>query len=140
MIYVYSNCCGQPRERVCSLAQYMEDPSYRCPDCGMLLPQIITPSRLFTRKDFTPFRSPVDGSVISSYSELAEHNKRNNVVNVHDGYDDKAVKEFIKKDWHTTPEKERMQDLNKDMEQAIQKLEEGYKPTPAPYTEEFPDA
>lgn len=30
--------------------------------------------------DISSFKSPVDGSVISSRSSLAEHNKRNNVV------------------------------------------------------------
>jgi hypothetical protein len=32
--------------------------------------------------DIEPFRSPVDGSVISDRKQLREHNKRNNVVGV----------------------------------------------------------
>ena len=35
----------------------------------------------FIHGDFQPFVSPVDGSVISDRKQLAEHNKRNNVVN-----------------------------------------------------------
>jgi len=34
--------------------------------------------------DIQPFVSPVDGSVISDRRQLAEHNKRNNVVNTHE--------------------------------------------------------
>lgn len=34
--------------------------------------------------DIEEFRSPVDGSVISSRSKLREHNKRNNVVQTHE--------------------------------------------------------
>lgn len=32
-------------------------------------------------KDFAPFKSIVDGSIIRDHKDLAAHNKRNNVVN-----------------------------------------------------------
>jgi hypothetical protein len=97
-----------------------------------------TVPRVFT-KSFEPFRSPVDGSVITNSRELSEHNKRNNVVPLHDGYDEAAVKKFTETDWQKPLDQERKQDLGQDMEKAIQKLEQGYKPTPAPFTEEPPD-
>lgn len=139
MIYTYEGCCGVPGwERVCRLADYEADPSFACPGCGRSLKQTIPHVRVFTNH-FEPFRSPVDGSIISTRADLAEHNKRNNVVNLHDGYDEKAVQSFTQRSYET-PEKERLKDLNKDMEQAIQKLEDGYTPTPKQYTEEIPDA
>lgn len=141
MIYVYEGCCGKSSlERVCSYGVYCADPSFCCPQCGRSLAQVLTCPQLINCKTFEPFKSPVDGSVIASQHDLAEHNKRNNVVNLHDGYDEAAVQSFTKRDWNATPEKERTEDLKKDMEIAVQKLEDGYKPTPAKYTEEIPDA
>ena len=139
MIYVYEPCCGIDWERTCSLREYQNDPSFRCPSCGRVLAQVLTPPRIFTKK-FEPYRSPVDGTMISTARELAEHNKRNRVVQLHEGYDEKAVQNFVNRDWHNVPEKERKADLKNDMEKVIQKLEEGYKPAPKPYTEEVPDA
>lgn len=135
MIYTYEGCCGVPGwERVCSLADYECDPSFQCPGCGKQLKQTIPRIKVFT-KSFEAFRSPVDGSIISNHRELTEHNKRNGVVNLHDGYDEKAVKSLTERNWQKPPE-----DIKPDMAKAIQKLEDGYKPAPAPYTEEIPDA
>lgn len=48
----------------------------------------------YVQGDIEPFVSPVDGSVISDRRQLAEHNKRNNVVNAaefsQEYYDKKA--------------------------------------------------
>lgn len=141
MIYVYEACCGKSSlERVCSYATYLADPSFFCPQCGRTLKQVVTCPQLVVSKSFEAFRSTVDGTLISSHRDLAEHNKRNNVVNLHDGYDEKAVQDFTKRKWNETPEKERLSDLNKDMKEAVQKLEDGYTPTPKQYTEEIPDA
>lgn len=139
MIYTYEACCGIPGwERVCSLADYCADPSFCCPGCGRPLKQTIPRVRVIT-KHFEPFRSPVDGTIISTQTDLAEHNKRNGVVNLHDGYDEKAVMEMGKRDFGP-PKEERLKDLNKDMEKAVEKLQDGYTPTPKEYTEEIPDA
>lgn len=105
----------------------------------MSMTRVITPPRLFTKK-FSPFWSPVDGSFISNSRELSEHNKRNNVVQLHEGYDERAVEAFTKTDWSKEKEKERSGDMHEDMRKSIQKLEEGYTPTPAPEIEDIPDA
>lgn len=140
MIYAYRcEFCELSFDRVCRLSDYENTPEFDCPSCGQVARQVITPPRLFT-KGFEPFRSPVDGSIISTHRELAEHNKRNNVVNLHDGYDEKAVQSFTKQDLFKGHEEERKKDLADDMKKAVTKLENGYNPTPAPYTEEFPDA
>lgn len=140
MIYTYyCDHCQMRLERICSLANYESSPDMACVKCDRKARRTYTAPRIFTRH-FEPFKSPVDGTVITNAAELAEHNKRNNVVNLHDGYDEKAIKSFTERDWNATPEKERKQDLSMDMKEAIQKLEDGYKPTPAEYTEEIPNA
>lgn len=132
MIYPYSSCCGKPRERICSLAAYEADPRYFCPDCGQQLTRVITAPRCLNHtSQFEPFISPVDRTLITSRRELAEHNKRNNVVNLHDGYDEAGVRNMTKTDHRAPMEAERRADLADDMRKAVQKLEQGYTPTPA---------
>lgn len=139
VIYPY-RCpdCERNFERTCSLYEYEHEPQFFCPICEVECIRVITPVRAFISGRFEPFKSPVDGSIICNSEQLREHNKRNNVVNLHDGYDEKAVQEFTKKAWNQTSEAERKVDLKQDMEKAVQKLEEGYKPTPAEFTEEIP--
>lgn len=129
MIYVYEPCCGKLRERVCRLAEYEADPTYTCPECGRYLSQRVTAPRMLTKtKVFEAFRSTVDGSIIASEHDLREHNKRNNVVNIHDGYDDRAVKDMVNRDHYKPLDQERRSDLASDMREAVVKLEQGYKP------------
>ena len=40
---------------------------------------------------FEAFKSVVDGSIIRTQREMDEHNKRNNVVCMAEGYDDKSI-------------------------------------------------
>ena len=136
MIYPYSGCCSQPRgwDRVCSLANYEAAPGYRCPDCGVQLTRIFTPSQLLNTKPFESFVSPVDGSVINNKRELAEHNRRNSCVSLHDGYDEKALQSFTERKWGVEPDKE---ELKRDMKEAVVKLEQGYKPVLAPETDDL---
>lgn len=135
MIYAYKGHCSQPQgwERICRLAEYEANPHFYCPECGTPLERHYTPLQLHT-KGFDAFRSPVDGTVISSQKGLMEHNRRNNVVQLHEGYDEKAVQGFTKKDW--TPPSDTA-DLKADMAVAVEKLEQGYKPTPE--TEMIPE-
>lgn len=131
MIYPYESCCGKVRERICRLAEYEADSSYSCPDCGRQLKRVITaPRALNNTREFVPFISPVDRTLITSQRALREHNKRNNVQNLHDGYDEKAVQNMTKVDHFAPLEAERRSDLADDMRKAVQKLEEGYKPAP----------
>lgn len=140
MLYVYEGCCGTTStERRCRLAQYLEDPSFKCPICGRDLKQWVTAPRIMTgAKEFQAFKSPVDGSIITSEASLREHNKRNNVVNIHDGYSEKTVMEMTKRDYQKPLDEERRKDLGTDMAQAVQKLQEGYKPQIAPEGEIIP--
>ena len=99
---------------------------------------LTAPSMLLPTKPFEPFKSPVDGSLVSSRRELQEHNKRNNVVNTHDGYDEKAILGWTNKDLQKPLDEERKKDLKDDMQKAITKLEEGYTPHPAREDEIIP--
>lgn len=133
MIYEYSGCgCNVVRQRVCPLAEYEADPTFRCPTCGDQLTQKISAPRvLLHTAQFEAFRSPVDGSIIASHSDLREHNKRNHVVNVHDGYDEAGVQNLTKIDYQKPLDEERRKDLDNDLRTAVQMLDNGYKPTPA---------
>lgn len=138
MQYPYEcSACGNRVIRTCRLAEYEAQPSYVC-ECGEVMTRVITAPRLLANtKPFEAFKSPVDGSIISCERELREHNKRNNVVNIHDGYDEKSLNDFTKRDWQKPLDEERRVDLLDDMRQAVTKLEQGYVPQPATEGEEL---
>jgi hypothetical protein len=135
MIYTYSAHCSSAAdwERICSLAEYERNPVFCCPDCGTPLDRTYHPFRLHT-SNFDAFVSPVDGRVIHNKRELAEHNLRNNCVSLHDGYDEKGLQDFTKRKWGVEPDKE---ELKRDMKEAVEKLEQGYKPILAPETDDL---
>lgn len=97
-----------------------------CPACGGRTRKgIFTPPTGFVKGKFEPFRSVVDGSLITTQRGMDEHNKRNNVVNLADGYDDATIRSgnFGKKE-HKLDKKE----LVADIQQAIHEVQNGYKP------------
>lgn len=130
MIYTYEGCCSaRIRERTCRLAEYEADPSFQCPECGAQLRRVLTAPRvLMNTKPFEAFKSPVDGSIITGEASLREHNKRNNVVQLHEGYDEKGVQNLTKRDYQKEQDAETQKDLREDMKAAIQKLDQGYTP------------
>lgn len=114
--------CGAVVEYVASIAdRHRLIPS--C--CGELMQAYICYAPYsFVGGQFDAFISPVDGSVVHNNRELKEHNIRNNVVNIHDGYSEERV---LAGDYLKRPEldkKERVEDIKA----AIRKLEAGYKP------------
>lgn len=86
---------------------------------------ILTAPSGFVKGEIQPFKSVVDGSVISTQRELNEHNIRNNVVCLSDGYSEEVIKSgnFGKKKSH-----DEAKNIKEDMIQSIQKLNDGYKP------------
>lgn len=141
MIYSYEGCCSKSRgiDRHCRLKEYEADPSYSCPECGRALRRVITAPRFLNNtKPFEAFKSTVDGTIISCERELREHNKRNNVVNLHDGYDEAGVQNMTKRNYQAEMDKDRRVDLDADIGQAIQKLNQGYTPQTAPEGEIVP--
>lgn len=107
------------------------------PDTGKLVPleevdwprhKVRTSKSFQIMEDIEPFVSPVDGSIVTSRSKLREHNNRNGVVNYHefDGQRELDVQkreEFLKGE-----SKEHRKDLLKDVIEATNKVESGYKP------------
>lgn len=138
MIYGYRcEVCNHDWERVCSLAAYEKNPGFLCPMCVMPTHQILYAVRPLLSKPFEAFISTVDGSLISSRRDMQEHNKRNNVVNLHDGYDEAGVQKMTQKNYQEPLDKERGKDLHKDVEKAIAQCADGYKPVVA--SEVIPD-
>lgn len=134
MLYLYEGCCGDSAtERRCRLAEYEADPTFACPRCGRQLKQRITAPRYLNKTgEFKAFKSPVDGTIITSETGLREHNRRNNVVNVHDGYDEKAYLGMVNRDLHAAGEAERRKDARADAVKAVEMVEQGYVPEVAP--------
>jgi hypothetical protein len=91
---------------------------------------IRTPATGFVTGKFEAFVSPVDGSLITSQREMQEHNRRNNVVNMAEGYDNEAV---IKGTCAPPPEKTDINDIKADIAEATQMVVNGYKPTTEVY-------
>lgn len=111
-----------------------------CASCGKRLrAKKVQQAKLTRTPSFEAFKSPVDGSVITNRRELAEHNRRNDVVNVHDGFDSAAVDAMITKDYQKPLDDERRKDLQSDMEISLQRLNDGYVPTTAPENEIIPE-
>lgn len=74
---------------------------------------------------FDSFRSTVDGTIISTRRGLEEHNKRNGVVSLADGYSDEKIRrgEFRKKERKLDKRK-----LKHDIAEATMMVKNGYKP------------
>lgn len=130
MQYVYEGCCGNATtSRFCRLAEYEADPSFSCPQCGRALKQIITAPRFLNKtKPFEAFRSPVDGSIITCERSLREHNRRNNVVNIHEGYTEKELMDLKNRDFCKSINEQMSAEIRSDAAVALQKVNQGYKP------------
>jgi hypothetical protein len=118
------NHCATVVEYRCAVVDALRPPW--CPECkGAMRKVIRTAPKGFVKGKFEPFKSPVDGTVISTERALRDHNARNNVVNIHDGYPEERV---IKGDYMGPPPKPDKKDISKDIYEAARMLEQGYKP------------
>jgi hypothetical protein len=116
--------CDTQFEFTARIANYNDVPG--CPLCSSPARRIILAApQGFVKGKFEPFKSSVDGSLIQTAKDLAEHNKRNGVMNIHDGYsEDKVLSGNF-----GPPEKERdVVDVANDVQEAIHAVTEGYKP------------
>jgi len=86
---------------------------------------ILTAPKGFVKGNFAPFKSPVDGSVIATDRALREHNTRNGVVSLHEGYDEAKV---LSGDFGKKEVKSDKKELAKDIGESIYKLNQGYVP------------
>lgn len=97
-----------------------------CPLCGALAARIMLQApRGFVKGKFDAFMSPVDGTVINCAKELLEHNKRNGVVNIQEGYSEEKV---LKGDFGNKKEEKNVKEVSSDITEAIHDVTHGYKP------------
>jgi predicted nucleic acid-binding Zn ribbon protein len=125
------NNCETVYEYVCPVAERYDTPECECG--GIVQVVILKAPQGFVKGNFDRFRSPVDGSIIGTERDLRNHNARNNVVNIHDGYDEATVLrgEYVK------PPKKDKRDVAQDVYDAYQHVDTtGYKP----HTEVIDDA
>lgn len=98
-----------------------------CPLCGAMAARImLTAPGGFVKGKFDAFVSPVDFSVISTESDLSEHNKRNGVVNIQEGYSEEKV---LRGDFGKKKEENNAKEVAGDIQEAIHDVTHGYKPT-----------
>lgn len=117
--------CGNIVEQARPVSLYKEYP--RCPAChGATVCAILIPPQGFIKGKFDAFRSTVDGTVISTESELREHNKRNNVKSMSEGFTTEALMEMTTKP-RETPKVDKAE-VKADIVEAIREVESGYKP------------
>lgn len=77
--------CEVSAEYLRSVSECMNTPE--CPTCGEKMKKVILSAPMgFVTGKFEPFKSTVDGSLITSQRELQAHNSRNNVVSMADGH------------------------------------------------------
>lgn len=115
--------CGSYAEYRRSIDERMDTPV--C-DCGSRMDKVIytAPTGVVTGK-FEPFVSMVDGTLIRNNRELQEHNRRNNVVNLNDGFSEEKVRAGdLGQKPATLDKSERVADI----QEAIHKVSNGYKP------------
>ena len=91
-----------------------------------------TPPGGIVKGRFEPFKSHVDGSIITNSAELKKHNERNNVINVrewgNDSYCDLSAKKTREEDYLAESPRH-VKQRKEDIAKAIQKCEQGYVPT-----------
>lgn len=118
----------QKRCIFCQKVSTVEESDIDCPQCGNTnkLTPFVTAPKGFMRGKFEPFRSTVDGTIIDGHRSMQEHNKRNGVVCVADGYSNDSV---LKGNFNNNqPEKVNAKDLANDIGESIMKLKNGYRP------------
>lgn len=115
--------CERIEDYICSVADCMHTPI--C--CGQHMDKkIFTAPKGYVLGRFDAFVSPVDGTTITGRRALEEHNKRNNVVSMADGYSDEQIKAG-------PPERKQKavskKELQMDIAEAYSMVKDGYKPT-----------
>lgn len=97
-----------------------------CEAChGPTFGVILQAPKSFVKGRFDPFVSTVDGSVIHNARELEEHNKRNDVRSLADGYDEQTILSGGMAKKAPEPTKE---ETMKDVAEAVYEVSNGYKP------------
>lgn len=104
------------------------DDRFNTPECcGAPTKKVILTAPLgYIMGKFEAFKSPVDGSVISSAHALREHNARNGVVSMADGYSEETI---LSGNFQKPKPKSSIPDMRQDLAEAVHMVNNGYKPT-----------
>ena len=100
-----------------------------CPPCGCggaTTKVILQAPRGFVLGKFEAFRSTVDGTVITNQRALREHNRRNDVVSLSDGYSEEKIQSG---DFNKKKQVAALPDVRQDLQEAVHMVQNGYKPT-----------
>lgn len=118
--------CGQAIEYSRPVDRRNELPA--CPTCGSQHTRrvIMSAPHGFVTGKFEPYKSQVDGTVIRNKRDLEEHNRRNNVVLLGDGYSEEAIRAGQLGQKPVAPDKK---EIAKEVFEAVKAVEAGYKPT-----------
>lgn len=122
----HSECkeCGIRYREVRPISEYNKYP--RCEAChGPTFGLILGAPMAYVANKFDAFKSYVDGSIIRNGKELEEHNKRNGVQNLHDGYDEAKILAGDLGAKRVEPTKE---ETLKDAIEAYNEVKNGYRP------------
>lgn len=116
--------CGKQFVYTRSVAQCMDVPP--CPACGHESRKVIltAPTGIVTGK-FEAFRSNLDGSLIRNQRELEDHNRRNNVRLLGEGYTNEQI---LKGEMGQKKAKPDKKEIAKDLIDSISAVKAGYKP------------
>jgi putative FmdB family regulatory protein len=115
--------CDVQAEYLRPVAECMHTPN--CPVCDTPMAKVIfSAPKGFVQGKFEPFKSTVDGSLITSQRELQKHNERNNVVSLADGYTTEELMTMKPKQ----EEKTDVKDIVADIAEATHMVQNGYKP------------
>ena len=113
--------CGVYADYLREVKEYMDTP--HCPECGVKMRKIIRSApKGFVKGQFDAFQSTVDLSVIRNERDLREHNKRNDVISLADGYSTEALLN------HKGIPKEQPRNVKADLVAAYEDVKQGYKP------------
>jgi len=100
-----------------------------CPRCGGETHKaIFTAPKSYITGKFEAFKSVVDGSIIDSQRAMREHNKRNDVVCLADGYDEETILAGNLGKPLPKSVAEIRKDIADDIQQSIHEVQNGYKP------------
>jgi len=99
-----------------------------CPECNVRMDKkVFSAPKGYVRGKFAPFRSTVDGTMINNHNDMREHNKRNDVVCLADGYSDAQVKAAMFQKPAEAPISTK-EELTADIMTAAIQVRDGYKP------------
>lgn len=108
------------------IAERLDVPA--CAHCGSANTRkvILSAPQGCVKGKFEPFKSQLDGTIISTNRELDEHNKRNRVCLLGEGFSNDDILEG--RCVATQMEKPDKKEIAKDIVEAIRSCESGYKP------------